>query len=40
MKSIIKELRGEYRHIEPIRRADQAARQYAKGIVEKTVIEC
>lgn len=37
---IIKELRGEYRHIEPIRRADHAARQYAKGVVEKAVIEC
>lgn len=36
---IIQQLRGKYRIIEPIRRADQAARKYAKGIVEEEVIE-
>ena len=28
---IVMELRGKYRHIEPIRRADQAARRFAKA---------
>ncbi|MCL4131050.1 UNVERIFIED_CONTAM: hypothetical protein GTU68_042133 [Idotea baltica] len=37
--NIIQQLRGEYRIIEPIRRADQAARKYAKGIVEEGFIE-
>lgn len=34
---IVKALRGKYRHIEPIRRADQAARKYAKGIIEAEI---
>ncbi|MEM6262922.1 MAG: endonuclease V, partial [Bacteroidota bacterium] len=33
--SIILELRGKYRTIEPIRRADQAARKFAKGMIEE-----
>ena len=36
---IIYSLRGNYRQIEPMRRADQAARKFAKGIIDKTTIE-
>lgn len=34
--NIVMGLRGEFRHIEPIRRADQAARLYAKGELSST----
>lgn len=36
---IIMALRGKYRNIEPIRRADQAARKYANGIIDEKMIE-
>lgn len=36
--NIIMNLRGKYRHIEPIRRADQAARKFAKGEQSKEMI--
>lgn len=35
---VIMNLRGKYRHIEPIRRADQAARKFAKGEQSKEMI--